>query len=91
MFAMMVVVSMFLFPRVSFAEETLSPIQISEVLPNPVGDDTQSEWIEVYNPTESSISLDGWSISDVYGATKTYSFTGKTIIAHLQAKFKQKT
>lgn len=73
---------MFLFPRISFAEEILLPIQISEMLPNPVGDDTQLEWIELYNPTESNISLDGWSIADIYGATKTYAFTGKTITAH---------
>ena len=81
-FVIMAVVSMFFFPRVVLAEETLLPIQISEILPNPVGDDTQSEWIELYNPTENDISLDGWSIADVYGAIKTYALTGKTISAH---------
>lgn len=78
----LVVISMFFFPRITFAEETLLPIQISEVLPNPVGDDTQSEWIELYNPTESDVLLDGWSTSDVYGAVTTYSFTHNIISAH---------
>lgn len=78
----LVVVSMFFFPRITFAEETLLPIQISEVLPNPVGDDTQLEWIELYNPTESDVLLDGWNISDVYGAVTTYSFTHNIISAH---------
>ena len=81
-FTIVVVVSMFPLSRFVFAEEIILPIQISEVLPNPVGDDTQLEWIELYNPTENDISLDGWSIADVFGAIKTYSLTGKTISAH---------
>lgn len=80
--SMMVVVSILLFSKAVFAEEMLLPVQISEMLPNPVGDDTQLEWIELYNPTESDISLDGWSITDVYGAVKTYALTGKTIGTH---------
>lgn len=78
----LIIVSMFFFPRVTFAEEILLPIQISEVLPNPVGDDAQLEWIELYNPTDGDILLDGWSISDVYGAVTAYSFTHKIISAH---------
>lgn len=73
---------MFFPPQITFAEETLLPIQISEVLPNPMGDDTQSEWIELYNPTDNDILLDGWSISDVYGAVTSYSFTHNIISAH---------
>jgi len=37
-------------------------IFISEVLYDPLGSDYSHEWIELYNPTEDTISLQGWGI-----------------------------
>ncbi|MHA1303740.1 MAG: lamin tail domain-containing protein [Candidatus Heimdallarchaeaceae archaeon] len=46
---------------------------ISEVLYDAPNDDTTEEWIEIYNPTTSDISIDGWSIEDNYDSN---SLTG---------------
>ncbi len=39
---------------------------INEVLYDPDGEgaDSEGEWVEIYNPTGVSISLDGWSLAD---------------------------
>ncbi|HHX58372.1 MAG TPA: lamin tail domain-containing protein [Candidatus Moranbacteria bacterium] len=39
-------------------------IIINELLPNPVGSDTGSEWIELYNSTDQEIYFDGWTMRD---------------------------
>jgi hypothetical protein len=67
------------FPHAVFADQS---IEISEVFPNPMGDDATLEWIELYNPGSMGVSLDGWSIADEYGTTKTFSLTGKSIAAN---------
>ncbi|MEX0649586.1 MAG: lamin tail domain-containing protein [Candidatus Andersenbacteria bacterium] len=40
-------------------------IVISEVLPNPIGSDTEGEFIELYNSGSSEINLVGWRLDDV--------------------------
>ncbi|MBU0636998.1 lamin tail domain-containing protein [Patescibacteria group bacterium] len=37
---------------------------ISEILPNPVGDDTKLEFIEIYNAGSRDVNLTGWSLSN---------------------------
>jgi len=44
-------------------------VYIKEVLPNPVGKDTEGEWIKVINEGAEAINLNGWSISDASGKT----------------------
>ncbi|MBI5151250.1 MAG: lamin tail domain-containing protein [Candidatus Pacebacteria bacterium] len=61
------------------AYATQQPIEISEFYPNPPGDDTSQEWIELHNTTEHEQNLDGWTISDVYGTIREFSLLGKTI------------
>lgn len=39
-----------------------SPVVISEVLPDPTGDDAQNEFIELYNRTSGTVGLDGWKL-----------------------------
>ncbi len=39
-------------------------ILISEILPNPIGDDTKLEFIEIYNAGQREINLTGWSLSN---------------------------
>ncbi len=71
-----------IFPWVSpvFASTTQDVI-ISQVLPNPTGDDTESEWIEIENTSSSAVSLNGWILSDGFGSTSTFSLDGISIPA----------
>ncbi|HMA83883.1 MAG TPA: lamin tail domain-containing protein, partial [Candidatus Thermoplasmatota archaeon] len=39
---------------------------INEVMVNPIESDTSHEWIELYNPTNKTINLSGWKLSDNY-------------------------
>lgn len=41
-----------------------SSLVINELLPNPVGTDSDNEFIELYNPLPFAIDLTGWLISD---------------------------
>jgi len=45
-----------------------------EVLPNPVGRDTEGEWVKLVNDGEPSINLAGWRFKDASG--KTFSLSG---------------
>lgn len=71
------------FPIISpiFASTTQDVI-ISQVLPNPTGDDTESEWIELENTSSNTVSLSGWTLSDGYGSTSSFSLDGISITAH---------
>ncbi len=46
-------------------------ILINEFMPNPISD--ESEWIELYNKTDSQISLDNWTIEDNTAKPKSLS------------------
>jgi len=50
---------------------------ISEFLPNPVGKDTDGEFIELFNDDLKPINLSGWKIKDASG--KTFIFKNQTI------------
>jgi len=47
-------------------------VYFKEVLPNPVGQDTDGEWIKLINTGDEPINLTGWSIEDASG--KKYTF-----------------
>ncbi len=51
-------------------------IQITEVLPNPEGDD-DTEFVELFNPTSSTVSLVGWELHD--GSKKGYQFADEIL------------
>ncbi len=42
--------------------EPIIPLIISEIFYNPVGIDGDAEWIEIYNPTDQTVDLQGWQI-----------------------------
>lgn len=44
---------------------------INEFLPNPVGKDTEGEFIELFNNSQETVSLTGWKLKDVSGKTFT--------------------
>ena len=56
-----------------------SAIKLSEIMPNPEGDDADGEWIELYNGGDKEIDLAGGSLSDASG--KAYTISKNTIIA----------
>jgi hypothetical protein len=71
----------FLLCAQAHASPLIAAVTINEFLPNPVGDDSTTEWIELYNAGSVDVPLDGWVLSDVYGTVKNFSLSGKTITA----------
>jgi len=53
-------------------------IIISEIFPNPVGSDTEGEFIELYNKGQTEINLLGWKIGD--DSKRRYEFKENTFI-----------
>lgn len=47
-----------------FLNAETKSIVINEVMANPIGSDTQFEWIELYNYSEESIDITGWKLDD---------------------------
>ena len=58
-------------------------VVINEVDTNPFGDDSQSisEWVELYNPTDSDVDLSGWEIASTTILKKTFTIPDGTIIS----------
>lgn len=52
---------------------TCEGIVITEIMPNPEGTDTTHEFIELFNPTDEAISLEG-CVLQVSSSTKTHAF-----------------
>ncbi|MGH7927980.1 MAG: lamin tail domain-containing protein, partial [Candidatus Binatia bacterium] len=57
-------------PSHQFSEE----IVISAVLPNPIGEDTESEFIELHNRGTQTLRLAGWQLDDEEGGSKPFAF-----------------
>jgi hypothetical protein len=62
------------------ASDYTKQLRLSEFLPNPAGDDTAGEFIEIENLTAKIIDLTAWQVSDASGRIFTFK-TGK-IAAH---------
>jgi len=55
-------------------------ILITEVYYDTEGTDSEEEWIELYNPTESEVSLDSWTLEDnskIYTLPENITLNGK--------------
>ena len=65
-----------------YAETISDHVVINEVDTNPFGDDSQSisEWVELYNPTDSDVDLSGWKIASTTVLKKTLTIPDGTII-----------
>ncbi len=57
-------------------------VVINEVDINPPGDDslTISEWVELYNPTDSAVDVGGWKVASTTILKKTFTIPQGTII-----------
>ncbi|MEO6077733.1 MAG: lamin tail domain-containing protein, partial [Candidatus Andersenbacteria bacterium] len=42
-----------------------SNIYINEFIPNPIGDDSKLEFIELYNSSSETVDISGWSVDDI--------------------------
>lgn len=51
---------------------TFSGVTISEFFPDPIGDETVGEWIELRNTSKDTIDFCGWSIDDEESGSKLY-------------------
>ncbi|WP_428324460.1 lamin tail domain-containing protein [Nitrosopumilus sp.] len=62
--------------------QTADTVVINEVDINPPGDDSKSisEWVELYNPTDSEIDLSGWQIASTTILKKTMTIGSGTVI-----------
>ncbi|MBT4350923.1 lamin tail domain-containing protein, partial [archaeon] len=47
-----------------FIPSVFSQIIISEIMYNPIGSDTNKEWIEIYNSGNSPIDMTGWKFRE---------------------------
>ena len=50
------------------------PLVISEILYDAPGIDSDEEWVEVFNRTDSTIHLGGWTLTDNNGTGYTFTF-----------------
>lgn len=58
-------------------------IIINEILPNPLGKDSNMEWIELKNLGDKNCTLSGWTIDDEDGGSKPYTLTSnEEMISH---------
>jgi len=48
-------------------------IVVNELMPNPSGDETKNEWIELYNDSDEPVDLNGWHLKDLYGSTHDFA------------------
>ena len=66
----------------AYAQTSSDNVVINEVDINPPGDDSASisEWVELYNPTDSDIDLGGWEIASTTVLRKTMTIPPGTTI-----------
>ena len=59
----------------AYGELITDHVVINEVDTNPFGDDSLaiSEWVELYNPTDSDVDLSGWEIASTTVLKKTFT------------------
>jgi hypothetical protein len=64
------------------AQSVSTHVVINEIDTNPPGDDSKSinEWIELYNPTDSTIDIGGWKIVSTNALKKTLTIPLGTVI-----------
>jgi len=67
----------------AYGELITDHVVINEVDTNPFGDDSLaiSEWVELYNPTDSDVDLSGWEIASTTVLKKTFTIPDETIIS----------
>ena len=62
-------------------QPTATSALINEVESNPAGNDIGAEWVELYDPSNSSIDLSGWTITAQHSTGHSCAITSGTAIA----------
>jgi len=75
------VISSFAFIPMAIAQEVPAHVVISGVYPDAM-DEFNSEWIELYNPTNESVDIGGWTIDTATYLSDATVLAGATIPAH---------
>jgi len=57
-------------------QEYFYNLQITELLPNPEGEDSENEWIEIFNNNDKEINLSGLFLDDIDGGSKAFALEG---------------
>ena len=78
---LLVTVILFVFVSMVMAQEVPAHVVISEVYPDAVNE-SDSEWIELYNPTEADINIGGWTIDTATHISDATLSAGATIPGH---------
>ena len=75
-------------PAFSQSNPISDNVVINEIDTNPPGDDSQniSEWVELYNPTDSEIDIGGWEVASTTILKKTLTIPEGTTIEAGQFK-----
>lgn len=75
-----ILLGMIVFPAA--AQSSPDHVVINEVDLNPPGDDSKNitEWVEIYNPTNSKIDVGGWTIASTTVLKKTMTIPFETFI-----------
>jgi len=70
------------FPAMGQTPSFADHVVINEIDINPPGDDSKSvsEWVELYNPTDTAIDIGGWAIASTTVLKKTMKIPVGTII-----------
>ena len=70
-------------PASVYAQTISDHVVINEVDTNPYADDSQSisEWVELYNPTDSNVDLSGWEIASTTVLKKILTIPDGTVIS----------
>lgn len=69
-------------PEITTCEQDVSALHISEIMPNPDGDDSGQEWIELLNTSDRTQSLCNVFLDDAEGGSTPFSLTGRSIEPH---------
>jgi micrococcal nuclease len=55
---------------------------ITELVPNPTGEESDGEWIEIYNNSSTVLPLCGWSLDDEQAGSRPYSLSRYQLAPH---------
>ncbi|MBN1677764.1 MAG: lamin tail domain-containing protein, partial [Candidatus Thermoplasmatota archaeon] len=62
--------------RLKYSPPFPTDVVVNEFEPNPKGEDSGEEWVELYNPLAQPRCVDGWRLATVHGGQKEMAISG---------------
>jgi hypothetical protein len=62
--------------KVKYSPPFPTTVVVNEFEANPAGDDDGKEWVELYNPLDHPVDLDGWAVETTHGGTCSMELEG---------------